>query len=286
MWKRKIGVHLLRFMPKRVERLKREGYSMTIGRRNILDSLVRAGIAEQHFSENRLGELSEYHQQFWAKDGGTAYHEHIRDSVLGTFREHYGYLVNELNMLLEEMPEIDTIVEIGCGGGSVLNHLLSQFDTIDRFVGIDLSPETIEQNRQLYPNQKLEWVAADGKKWIEENGTPNMLVFSFRGVFEYFTQTNLSHLFSHIAHQMQPSILMVVEPVGLTQDLETQIVSETYGTEYSFSHGYPVLIGEAGFDVRHVGVQSFGNHRLVAVIGASRPSEMSNSEARADLAHS
>ena len=105
MWKRKIGVHLMKFMPKRVERLKREGYSMTIGRRNILDSLVRAGIAEQHFSENRLAELSEYHQRFWAKDGGTQYHEHIRDSVLNTFREHYGYLVNELNMLLEEMPE-------------------------------------------------------------------------------------------------------------------------------------------------------------------------------------
>ncbi|MGB1253027.1 MAG: class I SAM-dependent methyltransferase [Candidatus Promineifilaceae bacterium] len=277
MWKRKIGVHLLRFMPKRVERLKSEGYSMTIGRRNILDSLVRAGIAEQHFSENRLTELAEYHQRFWEKDGGTHYHEHIRDSVLDIFQDKYGYMISQLTHLLKEMPTIDTIVEVGCGGGSVLNYLLSEFDDIDRFVGIDLSPETIQQNQELYPNQRLDWVAADGKKWLEENGTPNMLVFSFRGVFEYFTQTDLSDLFSHIATQMQPSVLMLVEPVGLTQNLETQKVSETYGTEYSFSHGYPILVGEAGFDIRHVGIQTFEGHRLVAVVGAANPDKLSPS---------
>ena len=278
MWKRKIGVHLLRFMPKRVERIKSEEYSMTIGRRNILDSLVRAGIAEHHLRDNRLSELASYHQKFWEQDGGTHYHEHIRDMVVDLFKNNYGHLVGVIDNLLDEMPTIDTIVEVGCGGGSLLNHLIGQFDSIDRFVGIDLSPATIEQNKQLYPNRKLEWVAADGKQWIEENGTPNMLVFSFRGVFEYLTQTDLSHLFSHIATQMQPAVLMIVEPVGMTQDLESQIVSETYGTEYSWSHGYPVLIGDAGFDVRHVGIQSFGDHRLVTVIGVSIGDESVSAE--------
>lgn len=277
MWKRKIGVHLLPFMPNRVARLKREAFSMTIGRRNVLDALVRAGIAEQHLREQRLSDLARYHQRFWEQDGGTHYHEHIRDFVVDLFENNYRYLLSELNPLLGEMDTIDTIVEIGCGGGSLLNHLLGELPSIDRFIGIDLSPATIEQNRRLYPDPRLEWVAADGRLWIEKHGASNMLVFSFRGVFEYLTQTDLSLLFSHIATQMQPSILMVVEPVGMTQNLETQIVSETYGTEYAWSHGYPVLMQDAGFDIRHIGIQSFGDHRLVSVIGVGADRQSSKS---------
>lgn len=266
--KETVGSVLVPLMPERAERVKQESFSMTMGESNFIDACLRSSIAVTMLQNSAEKELSDYHRRFWERENGTEYHRRFRELALDAFDTHFDFLVNEFNALLKANPNITTLVEIGCGGGTVMNRLPDVIEGIDRFIGIDLSPDTIAENAELFPNPQIEWVAGDAHAWITENGQSNWLFFSFRGVLEYFTQEDLASLFADVADRMQPSIFASVEPLALDFDF-SQPNSRHYGTEYTFSHNYPYLFKNNGFDIVHENIQTFDDHQISTVIATT-----------------
>lgn len=270
--KQTVGTVLLPFMRQRVEDLAQNEFSMTVGPRSFVNSCLRAALARKLLRQNQVDVMSYYHQQFWTGERGTEFHRHVRDQVIEVYEAHFKYLIDDLNQLIAEHPDLVTLAEIGAGGGSFTQMLTENVRGIENWIGNDLSMDIIAENRKLYPN--IEWFAGDGKAWIETYGEPCSIFLTFRGVLEYFTQDNLDAMFAFIAEHHRPSAFVLVEPVALDHDLEAQTDSRAYGTEYSFSHNYPHLLTKNGYTIRRQKLVTFDDHHLCAVIattGFDRP---------------
>lgn len=255
-------------MPSRAEQVRRNEFSMSVGHRNPLHSLLRAGLAERLVADQKLDELSANHREFWATDQGTEYHVHARTHVTDSYKQYFSYVSDILRDLVVGNPEITTLVEVGCGGGSLLDLLAYQFPQIERFVGIDLSPAIIAENQERFDDPRLEWVVANGKTWIETVGGSNTIYLSYRGVYEYFTQADLDEMFAKIASEKRPSISISIEPIGLDHDLSTTTNSVLYGTEYTFSHNYPHLYEKNDFTIHSVKRNEYDTHAICAVVAS------------------
>ncbi len=265
--KQTVGSVLLPFMRKRAHHLARNEFSMTVGPRSFVDSCLRAALARKLLRENQVDVMSYYHQQFWTGDRGTEFHRHVRAQVLEVYEAHFKYLITELNQLIKDYPKLETLAEIGAGGGSFTNMLTQNVNGIDNWIGNDLSMDIIAENRKLYPH--IEWFAGDGKAWVETYGEPCTIFLTFRGVLEYFTQANLDAMFAYITEHHQPSAFVLVEPVALNHDLDTETESRAYGTEYSFSHNYPHLLTKNGYVIRQQKLITFDDHRLCAIVATT-----------------
>ena len=264
--KQVIGTVLLPLMPKRAARLAEEEFSMSTSGRNIIDACLRVGLAQKLLAEKEEKQLADYHRNFWTKENSLPYHRGVRQQVVDAFNEHFIFLLDEINKLTAANPALDTLIEIGAGGGSLLNHLAQNLDGIEHFVGIDLSPEIIEENKELFNDERLRWVADNGKRWVEEHGQANTIYMTFRGVLEYFTNNELREMFGRIATEKSPAVYIGVEPIALDHALATQFDSRPYGTEYTFSHNYPHLLKESGFKVILQTQKAFDNHQICTFI--------------------
>lgn len=275
--KQGVGNLLLHLFPHRAQKITQENFSLVNyvdgTRRGLIDRLMREAIAHRALSQPDQSQLSQLHQDYWRGEQGTLYHEQHRDKFEFVWG-HFEFVLDDLKKLLAQNPQITTLCEIGTGSGQLLNHLVHELPQIQEFIGIDLSPDTIEANRQQYTHPKLTFLADDAKAWIEQNAQPNWVYVSFRGVLEYFTEADLRELLTHIAQQQQPAIFISIEPVDRDHDLNTETDSRLYGEEFSFSHNYPHLFRQSGFIVLHASHQTLYYHKehlTLAVAGLPEP---------------
>ena len=247
-----IGNFLIAIYPKRASKLSREG--MTISWNNklsIKDRLIRNTLLKKAEKGGDFDTLAEFHRNYWV-ERGTEHFSNVDNALHGFFRPKCEFLFDHLKKLLKGEPNnFKVMVEIGTGNGDVLDYLSTKFTEIDRFVGIDLSPDQIERNRLHYAeNPKLEFIASDGFEWIKENGAEEMIFFTSGGVLEYFTQKRLQEVLEYVNH-LGPAIFVAIEPIGTGIDFTENPNSQAYGPERSFSHNYVKLFAEAGFTIWH-----------------------------------
>ena len=69
------------------------------------------------------------------------------------------------------------------------------------------------------------------------------------GVLEYFSAKQIAKLLKIIAGDLKPSAFAFIEPLAMKYNLETEIDSRPYGTEWSFSHNYKQLLESYGFNI-------------------------------------
>jgi hypothetical protein len=218
----------------------------------------------------RQGKLEEFiHRQqrrFWTSDAIADFHavseKYFEDYFLG---EHVQTLL-ELERLLAERPYAG-LCEIGCGHGRVSYYLSQRLAArIDRFVALDLSREQIRRNQVRYQGANVEWVAGEAEAWITANAGPGWVFLTHNGVLEYFRRDDLRRLFAFIAQRCSPAIVSFSEPVGVDHDLANELGSPPYGYEKSFSHNYPHLLREAGFEIAYQSEFRSGSHRLLRLV--------------------
>lgn len=222
-------------------------------------------------------------QAFWAGDHAKQralfahYWEQEADDVAHVWqdrfeREFLGHNVTIIDALEETLTEnsFDRLYEIGCGHGQVLEYLVNRLEDIDAFIGIDISEEQIRKNKDKFKHPKMEFHAADAVGWVVDNAKPQSIFLTNGGVFEYFLQSELEAIFKHIAENLTPAIVGIVETLGSDHDLETEFKTMIYGRELAFSHNYPHLLKKAGFEVVHhseqEGAKTHGGGRWIRVL--------------------
>lgn len=264
-----VGHLFLYVLPKKAESLKQNefNFSKRGERHGMLNMLLRAGLIHRAITNNDEKELESYHYNFWQSKSGFHYHNSQRHAFEEFFLGHFGDEV--MALLTQKAPSYPVICEIGTGTGQLLNYLASSLPETERFIGIDLSPDMIADNKQRYDNPKLEFVVASGNEWIEENGEPNWVFITNRGVLEYFLHSKVEALFNHISQNLSPAIFITIEPVSVDHVLETELDSKPYGREFSFSHNYPYLFQKAGFHLYHTSQQTYFDHYLCLFIAAT-----------------
>lgn len=254
-----IGRCLLPVMPRRVEKLKREGFTVndpTDKREDLFYKLLRVALAKESYERGDLAQLVQYHVNFWSGDKATKYHQRIEGRLEDYFLPNFGHLIPMLLTFQKNYPEFNTICEIGVGNAELIVELYRVLNGTDRFLGLDLSPSTTEINKERFRETEIEFVAADAREWIPANAGPNWIYVTNGGVLEYFSETDLQLFLRKIAQHHSPALFVAIEPKGVDHDLEKSSSSAVYSNEHSFSHHYLYHFEAAGYCVHQHFVRS------------------------------
>ena len=252
---RLLGDVLIILLPKKARQLSENRITLihkNKAKLNIVERLMRYALVQKLEKIEDHNTIAEKNREFWVKNDAIELFKEREDTFKTDFLPNCTFLFDMLKKELSNQSEqFHTIVEIGTGNGDVLNYLSIEFPQINRFVGIDLSPDQIDLNKiRFKENKKLEFVARDAVDWVKENGQSNTIFVSSRGVLEYFLEQGLQDFLNDI-NQLGKIFFVAIEPNAADHDFKTQPKTQLYGHEPSFSHNYPHLFKSAGFGFWH-----------------------------------
>lgn len=233
------------------------------------DRLLRNGLLAEAYKEGDHQTHRALFSNYWSQEA-----EHDDQVWQDRFEEEFlGHNVAIVDAIEETAAAMgmNQLYEIGCGHGQVLKYLANRLVGIKEFVGIDISDELIKKNSRVYTDSRISFCAADATRWVLEEAKAGSVFLTNGGVFEYFLESELDMMFKHIAENLQPAIVGVVETIGSDHNLDTEFKSLIYGRELAFSHNYPHLLKKAGFEIVHqseqTGTESHGGGRWIRVVG-------------------
>ncbi|MGF1556649.1 methyltransferase domain-containing protein [Paucihalobacter sp.] len=247
-----IGNFLVVIQPKKARKLSEQGLTLVINNdMTIPERLMRGAIFNRLEKTKDFNRISELHQTYWSKKG-TDWLSEAYDLFETDFLPNCTFLFELLKQELSNHSEqFKTLVEIGTGNGKVLKFLSLEFPEINRFVGIDLSPDQVNKNIQKFnQDKKLEFVVSNGSEWVKKNGGEKTIFVTSGGVLEYFTESSLAELLKDI-NALGKTFFVAIEPTSKEHNFEINPNSQVHGREWSFSHNYSKLFKDAGFDIWH-----------------------------------
>ena len=215
--------------------------------RNRLEQLALAVLAIRYREAGCFNRLARQHHEFWLRGPCDFVYDATGPRLeKQLFNGPHRIALDRLEAELEQ-GSFHTVCEIGCGNGAVLAYLADRLPAVDRFIGLDLNAAQIARNQvQHAADTRLEFSACDAIDWITHHAGPNMAFYTYGGVFEYFTQSQLEGMLLTLAMHT-PTCIALVEPVSFDHDFEADSTSQPHGRELSYSHAYPALLAKAGF---------------------------------------
>jgi SAM-dependent methyltransferase len=236
----------------------------------LLDRMVKAGLYHRAVARDELEHLTWYHREYWKGDRALGYFQ-ADQSV-----DQKPLLIEQLELtcriaeLLQSRPGVvKRVYEIGSGDGRSLRHLYEQFPNLSQYIGLDVNAIQNVRNREHYADTPIQFITADANEWVTDHAQCGSLFVTVGGVLEYFSPRELRELFSHIAHQLEPSAFAIIEPLCDNHDLEKHVSSRMYGDENSFSHNYPYLLRQAGFSVQSFSENHAYGYRWIVLMATT-----------------
>lgn len=227
----------------------------------IVRRLIRSYIGYSgHHDQAKMEEL---HKRFWRQQRPQDWFNATAD------RLHRIYMPALQSVVVATHTDvianrIDNVVEFGTGNGDWLAYLKTIWSGPERFLGIDLAEEQIEANRQSHPH--LEFQASDLTHWVNENQTRKTLFLTNCGVLEYLSEAAVRKLLKAIQINHLESMVLFVEPIAVDFDLDGELHSRMHGTEFSFSHNYPSLLEQAGFEIIRIEQHLIEGNRMLCTV--------------------
>ncbi len=211
------------------------------------DRWMLAALGAYARRNHQLELLQPVHKKFWEAGEGASLHQHYADRFETDFLKHHAEIAVWLR---EEAASAGAtrLVEFGCGRGETLEYCVNEAG-FQQGTGVDLSAQLLDIARASIQNPALDFQHSDAIEWLKAHGQPGTVFLTNGGVLEYFTPAQLQEMFSHIQTHLGPSLVALVEPLGLDHDQKASPKSQIYGSEMSFSHPYDVLLEAAGLKV-------------------------------------
>lgn len=264
-----IGNSLLVLFPKKAKELSKKGVTLNFTLSKV-ERLMKDAILKKTENNADYDDLADLHRNNWVNQG-----KHFFEITEARFQNDFLPNASFIFDILKEKlsgreQDFDTLIEIGTGSGSVLNYLSDKFPEIKKMIGIDLSVEQVAINTNKYNgNARLEFVASDGFDWVVKHAKGNTIFVTYGGVLEYFTERRLADFLSYV-HGLEQVIFVAIEPIGIDHDFDVNPNTELYGIERSFSHNYPKLFQNAGFNLWYESNDKFIHDYRFSFIGADK----------------
>jgi SAM-dependent methyltransferase len=186
------------------------------------------------------------------------------------FLRHFFWSVDGLAMLKERFG-YKTIVEFGCGDGSVLRHLAHRLPDIDKLIGIDINGVIIEKNN-LTADDRCSYVCSRIQDFFQIQSIGQFIAFTFGGVLEYLSPHDLRQFYANL-HRRGCSITLV-EPLSSDPKVSKKGGSTFIGSEVAyFDHDHAAYLSEAGFTVMQERIVNLMSYRWLFVVAAPKSSQ-------------
>jgi len=182
---------------------------------------------------------------FWFTDHATRWHiQKLNDQqYLDQMLEVRSHLTLFIQNVISLNPDIDTVVEIGCGNGFYLNFLSSILPSELVLLGTDVNKGIIDFNSTYYPN--LSFVYSSAPKLIASLRSKSLLVIA-GGTLLCFTPGELGFLLNVIKSNRIRSHLCFCENSHKEFSPSERFLPLK---NTAFSHNYNLLLKEAGYSI-------------------------------------
>jgi len=260
------GLGLLR--PRRLGQLERGEVGAALSRG---DRWLLAALVARHERAGTLGQLGALHDWLWSSTQALRFHEQAQARFDSWWRARHSAILEPLQQALQAQPgRYDTLCEIGCGSGLVLQDLADRLPQLRQLIGLDLNATQIARNRVHYAGEpRLRFDSGDAAAWLRRHAEPGWILFSNAGVLEYFAPDKLAALLAELAATRRPLAIASVEPLADDYDLQHETASRIYGPERSWSHPYPRLYREAGLEILWQREQRVGGLRWLLLFAGT-----------------
>ncbi|MGV6831725.1 MAG: class I SAM-dependent methyltransferase [bacterium] len=263
-----IGNLLLFLNPNKVRELTNKGISLTLDL-TPTERLMRRAIINKMQREGDFESLAQLHKSYWSNKGDN-FVKHTETNLENTHLPNYKYVFDLLEEQIKKSSgKFSKLIEIGTGNGSVLDFLSSKFNSIEKLIGIDLSENQIKSNNKKYKgNKRLTFIADDAIDWFNKQPKEDLIILTFRGVLEYFTEKQLNSFLKKL-NDLGNVIFLAIEPIGENHNYDNNPNSKVYGVEGSFSHNYQKLFNDAGFYIWYYENKAeSGRQNFMSITGA------------------
>jgi SAM-dependent methyltransferase len=229
-----------------------------------VERLIRYYVGEK--ASRHPGELESLHKTFWRRQtsndwyAAAAWRQHEHASLFSDAVERCVPIIRQ--------RQIKQVCEFGSGDGQWLNFLSQQWREPTEFIGIDLSEDQTQANRERYPNLRFE--CADLTHWVQDNARPNSLFTTHSGVLQYLSQPSLSTLLETIAQRAPHSLLFLIESLADDFDLDRESQSRPGGYELLYSHNYPERMRAAGMVIEFQEEIRWREYRMFVIVASTR----------------
>ncbi|GAB5405131.1 MAG: hypothetical protein Aurels2KO_33620 [Aureliella sp.] len=238
----------------------------TVNPSGLVSRAIMFHLRRRAVEEERHGFLARLHRDFWASENGAEFSGNCDHRFEDLFLAKQQVDFRALQEALVHQP-CSRIVELGANSGLLLQHLTTKLDGIESATGIDINQAQVERNLASGRfDPRIEFLCADGQKWVTENAQPSTLFVTNGGVLEYFRREKLDAMMRHIADHAGPSIFYCSEPFADDHDFGSVAESIPFGEEISFSHNYRDLFEKNGFEVLHQRAVHYESWRMQATI--------------------
>lgn len=196
--------------------------------------------------------LRRYFTHYWSSATSEEFYRGFAHRFEELFLRHHAIVADHIAGALPLLGGGKVrLVEVGSGDGRVLEWLSNKLDTISGFHGVDLNECEIEKCRERYEgSDRLFFHSGDLLKWLRSHPAPRTVLVTNGGVLEYILHDELIALFREFRSLCSPCLIAITESIGSDHDLQTESESLPYGYEFAFSHNYPAILREAGFEIR------------------------------------
>jgi SAM-dependent methyltransferase len=262
-----LGALLARLNPETTERVRRSftlPYMATDLANTRTTRLIRAYLGER--ARRDSAQLETLHKRFWSQQAPEQWYrktaERFSNQAIPLMADIVARCAPEI-----AARQITRVCEFGAGDGQGLQFLNEHWTGPTEFVGLDLAEEQIARNRERYPN--LRFACADLTEWVQAHAAPNSIYVTLFGVLEYLSQDSMTALLRTLADRSPRSLVLFIEPLSLEFDLTRQTDSRVLGREFSYSHNYPRLLKDAGFEILIEEERPWPNYRMLVVLAAT-----------------
>lgn len=228
------------------------------GIRKILRDSVRYAIDDKYYSMDELKRREMNKKVFWGRYG-KAYHNLKKDQFKDSeafdkiFLKTRGPLVDNLAAILKREGGYGRVCEIGAGNGILLDYLSRKLTGVGKFIGLDLSEETVNRCRLDYKdNTKLEFHNLEVLEYVDRY-YDEPTVFVAYDTLRYFTAQELEDTLRRIKSKNQKIMFAIGESV-FKMDFDKDFESKPL-VFIAYSHNYPHVFKKAGFDVEFLEIR-------------------------------
>ena len=254
------------FLPNRYLARIEKPFFYSRERLNILDRVILKVLQTLYEKSSDQNDLIEH---VWSSPTGKAwYNEFPVDFTTDkALHEATSTSIQYIQSVITDKPSgYFEFMEIGTADGSMLNHISSNLLKIEKFIGLDLNPSAIEQNRRKYKQKsQLHFVCADAQEFLAQKHGRGIIVFASRS-FTCVTQEKLESILTLTAQNFTQAIIALQETCNT--DFESYQSSIHRSNTMMYLHNYPALLSKYDFEILHL--EKFGMQQSFVVMIAER----------------
>ncbi len=202
----------------------------------------------------------QFTKNYWQSSSSSKWHNKRQQEAYADFNAFALGVSNHVKAL-----NYKTVIEIGTGAGTLISLISKKLDNYNKFIGIDINKQQINENKKNYQDSNIEFICMDIDKYIKQNNLDEVVIVA-QNTFDYFDQASLTALLKNI-HTDIDNVVVSISGLVQNKQLENSVDRQEADLKV-YHHNYHKILSSVGF--KNIKSDSYGDNENSIVITAQK----------------